>query len=270
IEIGQLEILGEREQRQLLVEFNDTDHDFHQNKCLHELFEEQVDRCPDALAVIADDRELTYAALDVRANQLALRLRELGVGPEMRVAVYAERGIERLIGLLGTLKAGGAYIPLDPSYPRERLAFILEDTNARVLLIQKELQANLPAHQARVLYLDGVADETPGDNGRLATEVTPDNLAYIIYTSGSTGNPKGVLISHHSINNRLLWTNRTFPLAASDRILQKTPYTFDASIWEMFAPLLAGAIVVMARPGGHQDPFYLAQTIAKQQITLLQ
>jgi len=269
-EVGQLEILGKRERRQLLDEFNDTDYDFRQDKCLHEIFEDQVDRTPDVLAVIGDDKELTYAALDARANQLAHRLRELGVGPEARAAVCAERGVEMLIGLLGTLKAGGAYVPLDPSYPRERLAFVLEDTQARVILIQKELEAKLPDHQAAVVYLDGVSEEQTDVRERPVTGVTPDNLAYVMYTSGSTGNPKGVLISHRSINNRLLWTNHTFPLASSDRLLLKTPYTFDASIWELFAPLLAGAVVVIARPGGHQDPSYLAQTIAEQGITVLQ
>ena len=268
-EIGRLDVLGERERRQLLLEFNETNHDFGQDKCLQELFADQVDRSPDAVAVIGDDRELTYAALDACANGLARRLRDSGVGRETRVAVCAERGIEMLVGLLGTLKAGGAYIPLDPSYPLERLAFILEDTAARVVLIQKDLEPKLPAHNARVVYLDGVAEE-PATLKPIATEVTPDNLAYVIYTSGSTGNPKGVLISHRSINNRLLWTNHTFPLTAGDRLLQKTPYTFDASIWEMFAPLLAGATVVMARPGGHRDPAYLAQTIAEREITVLQ
>jgi amino acid adenylation domain-containing protein len=270
-EIGRLEILDENERRQLLVEFNATGHDFEQDKCLHQLVEAQVDRSPNELAVISDDKELTYAELDARANQLAHRLQKVGVGPEVRVAVCAERSIEMLIALLGTLKAGGAYVPLDPSYPRERLAFVLDDTGARVLLIQKDLESKLPAHDATVLYLDGVAEEqVTGKRERPLTAVTPDNLAYVIYTSGSTGNPKGVLISHRSINNRLLWTNHTFPLSSGDRLLQKTPYTFDASIWELFAPLLAGAVVVMARRGGHQDPSYLAQTVAEREITILQ
>ncbi len=268
-EISRLEILGERERQQLLFDFNQTNQNFGPEKCLHELFEDQVDFTPDAVAVTGDDRELTYAALDSCANELARRLRDSGVGRETRVAVCAERGIEMLVGLLGTLKAGGAYIPLDPSYPVDRIAFILEDTAASVVLIQKDLEPNLPAHNAQVIYLDGVA-EAPATAERIATEVTADNLAYVIYTSGSTGNPKGVLISHRSINNRLLWTNHTFPLAAGDRLLQKTPYTFDASIWEMFAPLLAGATVVMARPGGHRDPAYLAQAIAEHEITVLQ
>jgi amino acid adenylation domain-containing protein len=267
-ELGKLEILGERERHQLLVEFNDTDHDFKQDKCLHQLFEDQVNRTPQALAVIGDNQELTYRELDERANELAARLQALGVGPEMRVAVCAQRSIEMLIGLLGTLKAGGAYVPLDPFYPRDRMSFVLEDTQAGVILIQKELEPNLPAHQATVVYLDDVSDRQTAE--RVATEVTPDSAAYVIYTSGSTGNPKGVLISHRSICNRLLWTNHTFPLSANDRLLLKTPYTFDASIWELFAPLLAGAVVVIARPDGHQDPSYLARAIAEHGVTILQ
>ena len=270
-EIGNLELIGETERRQLLVEFNDTDHNFRRDQCLHQLFEEQVDRTPNAVAVIEDDRELTYAMLDACANQLAQRLQALEVGPEARVAVCAERGVEMLIALLGTLKAGSAYVPLDPSYPHDRQSFVLEDTEARVLLIQKDLEPKLPAHDASVIYLDGVADQQIADAyPRTVSGVLPDDLAYVIYTSGSTGNPKGVLISHRAINNRLLWTNHTYPLAVSDRVLHKTPYIFDASIWELFAPLLAGAAVVMARPGGHQDPAYMAQTIAAHRITVLQ
>ncbi len=268
--ISELQVLSETERRKVIVEFNNTNYDFQQDMCLHQLVEAQVDRSPNSLAVIGDEAELTYAELDTRANQLAHRLRSLGVGPESRMAVCAERGVEMLIGLLGTLKAGAAYVPLDPSYPRERLAFVLADTGARVVLIQKALESKLPDHDAPVLYLDGIATEETGDADRPETGVTPDNLAYVIYTSGSTGNPKGVLISHRSINNRILWTNDRFPLGPNDRLLQKTPYTFDASIWELFAPLMAGAVLVMARPGGHQDPSYLAQAVAERQITILQ
>jgi amino acid adenylation domain-containing protein len=269
--LGELDVLSEDERRRLLFEFNDTKHDFQKDLCLHQLFEEMAVQVPDHLALISGDQQLTYAELDTRADQLARRLRAAGVRPEVRVAICAERSVEMVVGLLGVLKAGGAYVPLDPSYPHERLAYILEDTEARVLLVQKELESALPAHQAQVLYLDAeVAAAANVSGDRVASGVSPDNLAYVIYTSGSTGNPKGVLISHRSINNRLLWTNYVFPLTETDRVLQKTPYSFDASIWELFAPLLAGAVVVMARPGGHQDRTYLTQVIAEQQITVLQ
>src|SRR5439155_9487139 len=223
---------------------------------------------PDAIAVVCEDAQLTYHELNRRANQLAHHLHALGVGPEVLVGLCAERSLEMVIGLLGILKAGAAYVPLDPAYPPERLAFMLEDAQVSVLLTQEQLLSRLPTSEARVLCLDA-------DWATIATEkaenpinsATAENLAYVIYTSGSTGRPKGAMISHRSICNRLLWMQDTYQLTMADRVLQKTPCSFDVSVWEFFWPLMTGARLVLARPEGHKDPRYLAEVIVDEQIT---
>jgi amino acid adenylation domain-containing protein len=190
------------------------------------------------------------------------------VGPESVAGVLAERSLEMVVGLLAVLKAGGAYLPLDPEYPAERLAFMLADSRVPVVLAQERLLERLPAHGALVLPLDGAA-EPGGEAPRPAGGGVPGNLAYVIYTSGSTGRPKGTMNSHRGIVNRLLWMQEHYGLGADDRVLQKTPYSFDVSVWELFWPLLVGARLVMALPGGHQDPDYLARTIPAEGITIL-
>jgi amino acid adenylation domain-containing protein len=267
--ITSLEVLGDAERRQWLVDFNDTKAAYPLDKCLHQLFEEQAARTPDAVAVVFEQGRMTYAELNRRANQLAHHLRRLGVGPESAVGICVERSLEMVSGLLGILKAGAAYVPLDPSYPKERLSFMLDDSHVPVLLTQRRLLDLLPEHQARVVCLDSETfGEESGDNPQ--SGVGPANLAYVIYTSGSTGTPKGVMIPHEAIANRLLWMLSAFPLTAEDTVLQKTPFSFDASVWEFFAPLLAGARLLIARPGGHQDNVYLVRTIAEQRVTILQ
>jgi amino acid adenylation domain-containing protein len=270
--VGGLEMLSDEQRHYLLSEFNDTALDFGPSKCLHQLCEEQAARTPDALAVVFEGEELTYAELNARANRLARHLRRLGVGPEVPVAVCVERSVEMIVSLLAVLKAGGAYVPLDPSQPKQRLAFILDDTRAPLLLLQESVRPLLPEHSAREVSLDAdsnafaqESEENPRGLG-----VTPENLAYVIYTSGSTGRPKGVQVSHRAVNNHLLWMQSALPLNESDRLLHKTPFGFDASIWELFTPLIAGARLVIARPGGHKDSAYLAQTVREQQITILQ
>jgi amino acid adenylation domain-containing protein len=212
---------------------------------------------------------LTYLELNQRANQLAHYLQKRGVGPDGLVGICLERSTQMLVGLLGILKAGAAYVPLDPSYPAERLAFILEDTQVPILLTQQRLLASLPESAARMLVLDtdwqevaleSVENPPPCVNG--------ENLAYVMYTSGSTGRPKGVMVCHRGVSNYLCWRQITFPLRATDRALQKTSFGFVDSIWELFEPLMVGAQVLMARPDGHQDPAYLAQFIAEQHITV--
>jgi amino acid adenylation domain-containing protein len=233
------------------------------------LFEVQAEKTPDAPAVVFEDQRLTYRELNERSNQLAHCLLESGVGPEVLVGICAERSLEMVIGLLGILKAGGAYVPLDPAYPGERLAFMMEDADVPVLLIQEHLRDKLPGCRARVFCLDDpnlIKDKQIGNPGG---SVTGHNLAYMIYTSGSTGRPKGAMNSHQGIRNRLLWMQEAYGLTHYDRVLQKTPFSFDVSVWEFFWPLMFGACLVMARPGGHQDSSYLVDVIRKQQITTI-
>jgi len=270
--IGDFEILGDSERRRILSDFTDTKNDYGQEKCLHRYFEEQAAATPERVAVVFEDQELTYGELNRRANQLAGYLGELGVGREQVVAICLERSLEMVVGLLGILKAGAAYVPLDPSHPRERLSFTLSDTQAPVLLTQESMRARLPADGVRVVCLDTEWESINGESEEdpAAVEVTPANLAYVIYTSGSAGQPKGVQVTHRAVNNHMLWMQQHVPLGETDRVLQKTPYTFDASIWEIFLPLMCGAQLVLARPDGHRDSAYLVNTVAERNITVLQ
>jgi amino acid adenylation domain-containing protein len=253
-------------ERQQLREWNDRQESYPSGLSLHGLFELQADRAPDAVALVGEEGSLTYRELDDRADALARRLRRLVSGADARIGVCAERSLEMVVALLGVLKAGGAYVPLDPRYPRRRLAGMLGEAGIELLLIQERLLAALPESALAVLLLDGAA--APSEpTGRLAPEISPDSLAYVIFTSGSTGRPKGVMNSHRGIVNRLLWMQGAYGLGPEDRVLQKTPFSFDVSVWEFFWPLLAGARLVVARPEGHQDPAYLAGLIAEAGIT---
>jgi amino acid adenylation domain-containing protein len=269
--VSRLPLLTDAEISKALLEWNDTKMDFVRGGLIHEMVEEQAKRGPEALAVISKQGKLTYRELDRRANQLANYLQECGVGPESLVGVCVERSLEMIISLLAILKAGGAYLPLDAEYPEQRLRFMLEDARVSILLTQKKLAIKLPAYDGQTIQVD--ADwqsiaERPSD--RPYSTVADGNLAYVLYTSGSTGKPKGVMISHQALRNHMLWMRSAFPLAESDRVLQKTPFIFDASVWEFYAPLMAGATLVMAAPGGHQDAEYLIDAIAEYQITTLQ
>ncbi|HEY6802274.1 MAG TPA: amino acid adenylation domain-containing protein [Pyrinomonadaceae bacterium] len=269
--IGKLEVVEDSERRRLLIDFNDTRESYRLDQCLHQLFEQQVLQTPDQVAVIFDEEQLSYVELNRRANQVAHHLQHLGIGPDNLVGIYVERSLEMIVGLLGVLKSGAAYVPLDPSYPKVRLEQMLADSGIRMLLTQSSLVQTLPEHQACVICLDSATETFRSESGEnLQTNVSAANLAYVIFTSGSTGRPKGVMIPHHAIVNRLLWMQRTFPLSSKDLVLQKTPFSFDASVWEFFAPLLAGARLFIARPGGHQDSGYLVDLVAKEQVTTLQ
>ncbi|MBD1806833.1 amino acid adenylation domain-containing protein [Microcoleus sp. FACHB-SPT15] len=270
--LSDLPLLSEAERHQLLVAWNDTQAEYPTDLCIHQLFEAQVERTPNAIAVVFENQQLTYQELNNRANQLAHYLKQLGVKPEVLVGLCVERSLEMVIGLLAIQKAGGAYVPLDPSYPKERLSFMLSDSQASVLLTQQKLEAVFPEHQAHVIYLDKDCWEltlTQSEENPVS-EVKLENLAYVIYTSGSTGRPKGVMISHRAICNHMFWMQMSFPLSETDKVLQKTPFSFDASIWEFYAPLLVGAQLIVARPGGHQDSVYLTKVIAEQKVTTLQ
>jgi amino acid adenylation domain-containing protein/thioester reductase-like protein len=268
--ISQLPILTAFEQQQLLVEWNDTQVDYPQDKCIHQLFEEQVERTPDAVAVVFENEQLTYQELNSRANQLANYLQTLGVKPDVLVGICVERSLEMVVGLLGILKAGGAYVPLDPEYPQERLSFMLEDAQVSVLLTQQHLVEKLPEHQVRVVCLDTDWEIIPQSNQQNPiTGVQTSNFAYVIYTSGSTGKPKGAINTHLGICNRLLWMQQAYQLTEIDCVLQKTPFSFDVSVWEFFWPLLTGARLVVAKPGGHRDSGYLVNLILEQQVTTL-
>jgi amino acid adenylation domain-containing protein len=266
-----LKIVSPEERRQVLVQFNDTKVEYPLEKCLHEWFEQQAERTPENTAVVFAGETLTYRELNRRANQLAHYLRALKVGPETLAAVCAERSLEMIIGLLGILKAGGAYVPLDPTYPQERLSFMLEDAQATVLLTQQRLVANLPPHGAQIISLDSdwpdIAASASTENP--SVEVNVQNPAYVIYTSGSTGTPKGAMNTHLGICNRLLWMQLAYPLNSTDAVLQKTTISFDVSVWEFFWPLIVGARLVLAEPGGHRDSAYLVKLISEQQITTL-
>ncbi|WP_258005901.1 non-ribosomal peptide synthetase, partial [Cylindrospermopsis raciborskii] len=273
--ITHLPILTSHEKNQLLFQWNQTQFEYplyQQNKCLHQLFELQVEKTPNNVAVVFKNQSLTYFQLNQRANQLAHYLQSRGVRPDVLVGICMERSLEMVIGLLGILKAGGAYVPMDSNYPRERLDFMLVDAGISLLLTQENQVTTLdilPPHQ--IICLDKewqvIAQE---DTHNPSTNLVVENLAYLIYTSGSTGQPKGVMISHSAICNHMLWMQKTFSFGEREKVLQKTPFSFDASVWEFYAPLLTGGQLIIAEKDGHKDVSYLLKLICEQQVTVLQ
>ncbi|OPA89014.1 non-ribosomal peptide synthetase, partial [Pseudomonas fluorescens] len=256
-------LVDERERQHLLFNFNATRVDYNLDQTLHGMFEDQVLRTPDAIALKAGEAQLTYAELNARANQLAHHLLELGVQPGSRVAICVERGLDMVIGLYAILKAGAAYVPLDPAYPLERIAYMLEDSAPHGVLAQgatRGLLGEVPLIDLDLATWQHQPVENPDVQGV---------SAYVIYTSGSTGQPKGVINDHAGVVNRLLWMQDEYGLTAKDTVLQKTPFSFDVSVWEFFWPLFTGARLVMARPGGHKDPAYLCEIIEAEQVTTL-
>ena len=271
--LSELPLLTAPERRQLLTEWNSTAVLLTGDLVLHRHIEKQAARTPEAVAVESETGSLTYAELNAQANRLARHLRRLGVEPDTPVAISAERSPELVVGLLAILKAGGAYVPLDPSYPEERLAWMLADalsaSPAPLLLTQEGLNDRFPGGVRRFL-LDADAPSLDGyQDHDLAGGATADDLAYIIYTSGSTGRPKGAMNTQRAICNRLLWMQDAYRLTPDDRVLQKTPFSFDVSVWEFFWPLMTGARLVLARPEGHKDPAYLVDLIEQSGITTL-
>ncbi|HEU4562188.1 MAG TPA: amino acid adenylation domain-containing protein, partial [Longimicrobium sp.] len=265
-------ILPPAERALVLHEWNATDAAYPAEACVHELVEARAERTPGAVAVVFEGERVTYAELNARANRLAHHLRALGVGPDGRVGICVERSLEMVVGLLGILKAGGAYVPLDSSYPVDRLRNMVEDSAPAVLLTHPPQAATAAALSAGsaipVLDLttgEGWADQPETNPGREG--LGPRNLAHVLFTSGSTGRPKGVMLEHGSLVNRLQWMQDRYGMTPDEALLQKTPFSFDVSFCEFFWPLMVGARLVMARPGGHRDPAYLVEVIRREGIT---
>lgn len=261
-----LEILSPGERAQVEAEYNRQTRDFGVTDPLHSLVEAQAGRTPDAIAVETEDTVLTYADLIGTARSLAAYLRNLGMGPGDIVAVHDERSGNLIIELLAVLMAGAAYLPLDPELPSARLAFQVEDSSTRVVLSRSDLIDRLPPMKSEIIAADQVLP-TLAPCGSLTELTGREDAAYVIYTSGSTGRPKGVAVPHRGVVNRLLWMQDEYGLDGSDRVLQKTPFTFDVSVWEFFWPLITGAVLHMAAPGLHRDPRGLADVIREHQIT---
>ena len=269
--IEEIPLLSPDEKRQILTEWNATENAYDLDRCLHHAFEEQAATTPDAVALVFEGEQLTYRDLNERTNRLAHFLRLEGVGPDVHVGVSMERSLEMVIALYAILKAGGAYVPIDPAYPSERIAFLLEDAGIDILLSQSHLAELFSAFDGSVVYLDSEWNERIADQPAEKPNpvASPNNLAYIIYTSGSTGKPKGVMIEHRAIVNRLLWMQEAYSLDETDCVLQKTPFSFDVSVWEFFWPLQVGAKLVIARPEGHKDTGYLTEIISSEGVTTM-
>ena len=269
--IWTLPLLNGAERETILRTWNDTAADYPlATATLHGLIEAQALRTPDAPALIFEGETLNCRRLNRRANKLARYLLAQGISRGSLVGVCMERSVEMVVALLGVLKAGAAYVPLDPDYPADRLRFMLTDAQVPLLLTQQKLVPKLPSHTARVVCLDADWPAVARENAEApGIEVGAEDVAYVIYTSGSTGQPKGAINTHHGICNRLLWMQDAYGLTSEDRVLQKTPFSFDVSVWEFFWPLLTGAALVVARPRGHQDSGYLADLIREQGITTL-
>ncbi|WP_245472434.1 non-ribosomal peptide synthetase [Rhizobium jaguaris] len=272
--VGRIDILPADERAYLLEDLNRTAADYPSDKCIHELFEQQAAKTPDAVAVVHEDEELSYGELNARANRLAHHLIALGVKPDQPVAICLKRSPAMVVGVLAILKAGGAYLPLDPAYPSQRLRQVLDDAASRLFLCDAAGRAALgPGALADLTVVDLESvnpawTELPAsDPDPRALGLTPRHLAYVIYTSGSTGTPKGAQNEHRAIINRLIWMQRAYALKATDVVVQKTPFSFDVSAWEFFWTLLEGASLVLAPPDAHKDPDALVKLIISQRIT---
>ena len=274
--VDDLTLLSDAERQHQLFECNQTQYsDPALDQSLHQLIEQQVERTPDALALVFEGEQLSYRELNSRANQLAHHLQSLGVRRESIVGVLMERSTEMVVSLLAIIKAGAAYVPLDPEYPQERLSIMMEDAGIEVVLTQQYLSERLAfaapdGHTLTTLYLDqmwaAVAQQSTSNPD---VKVEAGNAVYMIYTSGSTGRPKGVINTHGGIVNRLIWMQQEYQLTEADRVLQKTTFSFDVSVWEFFWPLMTGARLVIPKPGGHRDASYLARFIREQGVTTL-
>jgi amino acid adenylation domain-containing protein len=268
--VSQLPLLTKVEQQQLLIDGHNTQVDYPADKCIHQLFEEQVERTPNDVAVVFEEQQLTYNELNRRANQLAHYLQSLGVKPDELVGICVERSLEMIVGLLGILKAGGAYVPLDPEYPIERLSFMLEDSQVKVLVTQAKLVESIPEHQAQLICLDTewekIAQNIPSNP---ESGVKPDNLTYIIYTSGSTGKPKGVLVNHANVVRLFAATDSWYHFNSNDVWTLFHSYAFDFSVWEMWGALLYGGRLVVVPYLITRSPEAFYQLLCQEKVTIL-
>ena len=268
--VSELPLLTEAERHQLLVEWNDTASEYPRDKCVHQLFEEQVERSPDAVAVVFENERLTYRELNAKANQLARYLQSLGVGPEVLVGLCVERSIEMIIGLLGILKAGGAYVPLDPSYPSDRIAYLLKDSRLSLLLASEKSVARLPEGEARVVLLDKDWPVISQQSfKKFASQGKPNFLAYVIYTSGSTGKPKGVEIEHGSLSNLVKVAQTEYGINKRDLILQFASISFDAAVEEIYPCLVSGGTLILRTEEMLSSVSTFMQTCQKWEVTVL-
>jgi len=239
---------------------------------IHQLFEQQAERTPEREAVRFEGQSVTYGELNRRANRLAHRLLAMGVGPDVLVGVSMERSVEMVVALYGVLKAGGAYVPLDPDYPKDRLAYMMADSGVKRVVTASKFAETFDDWDGERIVLDesesASAEGEEAANPNMALD--ENHLAYMFYTSGSTGRPKGAMNTHAAIRNRILWMQSTYGMEGNDKLLQKSPYSFDVSVWEFFWPHMCGACLVMAKPRGHLDSAYMWETIKRERITMVQ
>lgn len=268
--LAEIDMMSIEEKVQITELFNATEAEYPAETTLYERFEAQAAQTPEAIAVMDGSRSLTYRELNVQSNRLAHRLRSMGVGPDRIVPLMLERAAEMIIGILAIQKAGGAYLPIDPEFPEERIQYMLKDSGAVWLLTQTKFVEKARALlEGEIIDLNDHASYAGGEAGNLKPIAGPRHLAYVIYTSGSTGNPKGVMIEHEAAINRIHWMQKAYPLNETDVILQKTPYTFDVSVWEMFWWGFTGARVCFLKQGGEKDPGEIVQQIERSRVTTL-
>ncbi|WP_155729812.1 non-ribosomal peptide synthetase, partial [Paenibacillus polymyxa] len=274
IRVNELELVTPEEQAQIVQVWGDTAATYPQDQTLSALFEQQAANTPDQVAMLCGAESLTYAELNERANRLARTLRAEGVQPDQPVGILVQRSLDMIVGIYAILKAGGAYVPIDPEYPADRIRFMLEDSEAKLVLTQSHLaeQASL-SFDGQVLVLDRHEQDGQGiyheDGSNLEPLAGPHHVAYVIYTSGSTGKPKGVMVEHHSVLNRILWMHDRYGLSAEDTILQKTAFTFDVSVWELFWWSLVGSKVSLLSVGGEKNPEDIVDTIARDGVSTM-
>ncbi|NDI36677.1 non-ribosomal peptide synthetase [Chengkuizengella sediminis] len=269
IKIRDMDFMSKEEKKQILYQFNNTDREYPKHKTIHKLFEEQVERTPNHVALTFKDEKMTYQVLNNRANQLAVQLREKGVTKNEIVSIMVERSPEMIIGILAILKAGGAYLPMSPQFPQERISFMLKDSECKLVLTQKEFKEKI-SFEGEIIVLNDSKNYINEKNDIKVKDISSsEDLAYIIYTSGSTGKPKGVMIKHHSVVNRITWMQHKYPLQESDVIMQKTPCTFDVSVWELFWWSWTGAQVHLLEPEEEKNPQSMIDAIEKHKITTM-
>jgi len=274
--ISRFRILTDTEQYRILTEFNQTSCNYDLETGVHHLFEAQAVRTPNAPALIYENQKLTYEELNNKADDLARYLRGIGIGPNALTGILMERSVEMVVAILGVLKAGGAYVPLDPTYPADRLSFMVEDAQIRLVLTQQHLFEQRSDRDLETICLDTDWDRIAATGGSLTPDEpaearsSAEDMAYVIYTSGSTGRPKGVMTPHRAVTNMILWMQDVYKMTPTDRLLHKTAFSFDASVWEFFWPLVTGATLVVARPYAEKDGDYMVKILREQKITILQ